>query len=93
MLGVESSNDLLMFFNDLIMIFGGLAGTVYVVLVLTILALTFLMPLIIYLIHRSTKRTAIAVEKIAKQNEQLIDVLSKNEDFSLGDFRHESSRK
>ncbi len=80
----DSSSDFLSFFY-------GLAGTAYVVFfvfALFIAILAFLTPLLIYFIHRSTKRTAIAIEKTINQNERLIDLLSnttKNtKDFEFG---------
>lgn len=77
--------------NDFLTFLLGLAGSAYVVffvLALFLAILAFLMPLLIYFIHRSTKRTAIAMEKIVNQNERLIDLLSDNnintKDFEFG---------
>ena len=68
--------------NEIIAVFGGMGVGV---LALFSFILSILMPLIIYFIHRSTRRTAIATEKIAKQNQQLIELLNSRESFSLGD--------
>ena len=70
--------------DDILAIIVGLAGTVGGVFVLLLGVLGILTPLLIYLIHRSTKRTARATEEIVRQNEKLIDRLSSESDFSFG---------
>jgi uncharacterized membrane protein len=79
--------------DDIIAIFGGLAGLSVGVLALFLFILSILMPLMIYFIHRSTKRTAIATEKIAKQNEQLLNLITGREGFIFGDFNNDSFTK
>lgn len=79
--------------DDLLVILGGLAGTAVGFFILFLLVLYLLIPLMVYFIHRSSKRTAIAVEKIAKQNEQLIDLMTNSNDFSFGEFKGGISRK
>ena len=79
--------------DDLLVIIGGLAGTAVGIFILFLLILYLLIPLMVYFIHRSSKRTAIAVEKIAKQNEQLIDLMTNSSDFSFGEFKGEISKK
>ncbi len=77
--------------NDIMLILGGFAGTAYAIFGFFLAVLSFFIPLMIFFIHRSTRRTAIAVEKIARQNEQLIDLMSNGGDFSFEEFRNESS--
>ena len=79
--------------DDLLMILGGVAGSAVGIFIFILLILYILIPLMVYLIHRSSKRTAIAVEKIAKQNEQLIDLMTKSSDFSFGEIKSESQKK
>jgi len=77
--------------NEIMAILSGFAGTAFGLFILFLAVLSFLIPFMIFFIHRSTRRTAIAVEKIARQNEQLIDLMSHGGDFSFEEFRNESS--
>jgi hypothetical protein len=72
--------------NDILVLLGALAGSATGILFFLLAVLGFLTPLLIYLIHRSTRRTAIATEKIVRQNERLIDLISGNSE-DMRDFK------
>lgn len=70
--------------QDILTIIGTLAGSAAGLFALFLIFLGVLTPLMIYLIHRSTRRTAEATERIVRQNEKLIDLISTSTDFSFG---------
>ena len=74
--------------NDILTLLGTLAASATGIFAIFLAVFAILMPLLIYLIHRSTRRTAIATEKIVKQNERLIEMIGDNnqytKDFEFG---------
>lgn len=78
--------------NDLatiiVLLTGSALGLVILFFIIFLTVLSMLAPWLIFLIHRSTRRTAIASEKIARQNEQLINLLEMKNDFSFGELDH-----
>ncbi len=77
--------------NSLAEMLGGFAGLIVAVFVFLLFVLSILTPLMIYLIHRSTRRTAIALEKIVLQNKELLVLTETSKSFSFGESMEESS--
>jgi len=69
--------------NDITSIIGNLAGSAAGMFVLLLIVLGFLTPLLIYLIHRSTSRTAKAAEITNNKLDRLIDAIGTNNSFDI----------